>query len=117
MAMIGLGPGRRDVEIFYTRPGQPCRRPGINEGDLTLVAINEKDGVMVIHTASRTAWWGQQNHYCPAGFSVFTFDPAKVKVIDNERRIAFVSIAGQCEFQSLRKTWGDETALDARLTR
>ncbi len=113
--MASLSGRRRDIEIHFTVPGAKCNRPGIVEGKLMLVSINDQTGVMVVHCAAETRWWGQANHYCPARFKLFTFDPAEVKNLDNTRRVAFVSVTADCSFKANSKTWGIENATDARV--
>lgn len=108
---------RRDMELIFSQPGSPCRRPGIVEGQLTLVGIDREAGIIVMHKESRTAWWGQQNHYCPAGFVIFNFDPARITPLSNTEFSIWVTTNPQLEFQSKRKSWGDPEAMRAFMMR
>lgn len=108
---------RRDVELIFSEPGERCRRPGIDEGKLTLVSVNREAGIIILHQESRTSWWGGQNHYCPAGFQVYTFDPERITPLGNREATIWVTTSPQLEFQSKRKSWGDPDAMRALLAR
>ena len=87
-------------------PDGSVERVGIDTGKTTLVAINEKTGLVAFKVAGHTCWISilDPRRYIPASYSVYRFKLISER--DGIREIEMDELFGDLEWQARKKANG-----------